>query len=84
MSLKNIFTKKDRLGNSSKQLLAEVVIPRGWYVTEAGQNPLHLLWFVVLVSFDDVCNNIENPRHFISEEKDSFNEALLDCVNNLR
>lgn len=84
MSLKNIFSKKDESGNSVKPLLAEVVIPKGWYVSEAGQDLLHMLWFVVLVNFDDVCNNIENPRHFIAEEKNSFNEALLDCVDNCR
>jgi hypothetical protein len=57
-------------------------IPRGWYVAEAGQNPLHMLWFVVLVNFDDIVNKIEEPRHFVAEECDSFEQALQECVKN--
>lgn len=55
-------------------------IPKGWYVAEAGQDPLHMLWFVVLVNFDDVSNNIKVPRHFLSEECDSFEQALQKCI----
>lgn len=73
-------------GTRTKQLDIPVVscssIPKGWYVAEAGQNPLHMLWFVVLVNFDDVVSNIENPRHFVAEECDSFEQALRECVKN--
>ncbi len=58
-------------------------IPKGWYVSEAGQDPLHMLWFVVLVNFDDVVNNKEEVRHFIAEEKESFDEALAECIKNI-
>lgn len=57
-------------------------IPNGWYVSEAGQDPLHMLWFVVLLSFDDVVNKVNKPRHFISEEHDSFEQALQECIYN--
>jgi hypothetical protein len=59
-------------------------IPKGWYVAEAGQDELHLLWFVVLVNFDDVLNHVEKPRHFIAEECDSFEQALKECLNKLQ
>jgi len=57
-------------------------IPKGWFVSEAGQNPLHMLWFVVLVNFDDVANQVENPRHFVAEDFDSYEEALNECIKN--
>ena len=57
-------------------------IPKGWFVAEAGQNPLHLLWFVVLVNFDDVVNKVEEPRHFVAEDFDSYEEALNECIEN--
>lgn len=57
--------------------------PKGWYVSQAGQDPLHMLWYVVLVSFDDVCDDsIEEPRHFIAQECDSFEQALKECISN--
>lgn len=55
-------------------------IPKGWFVSEAGQNPLHMLWYVVLMNFDDITNNIEQPRYVIAEECDSFEEALAECI----
>jgi len=60
-----------------------LIIPKGWYVSKAGQNPLFMLWFVVLVNFDDLSNNIETPRHYVSEEKDSYEEALQECISNV-
>jgi hypothetical protein len=77
----------DRLFNKNQQCPQKqnVVssIPKGWYVVEAGQNPLHMLWFLVLVNFDDVVNKVENPRHFVAEECDSFEQALQKCVKNI-
>ena len=80
--IKKLFSKKEQkqcaIHNVSKRF-----IPKGWYVHEAGQSPLHLLWFVVLINFDDVANNVKNPRHFVAEECDSFEEALQECVKNV-
>lgn len=80
--IKKIFSKKEEkqcaIHNVSKRL-----IPKGWYVQEAGQNPLHMLWFVVLINFEDVANNVENPRYYVSEECDSFEEALQECIKNV-
>jgi hypothetical protein len=55
-------------------------IPKGWFVSEAGQNPLHMLWYVVLMNFEDITNNVEQPRYVIVEECDSFQEALTECI----
>jgi hypothetical protein len=51
-------------------------IPKGWFVYEAGQDPLNLLWFVNLVNFDDFANNASVIRNAQSIENDSFIEAL--------
>lgn len=61
----------------------KIEIPKGWYVYEAGQNPLHMLWFVVLLNFDDVSNKVENPRSHFVEEYDSFDEALLAVISEI-
>lgn len=53
-------------------------IPKGWFVAEAGQEPLHMLWYLTLVNFDDISNSIK-PRFFSVEECDSFEEALDKC-----
>jgi len=72
----NIFKKKLK---KEKEIIDRTKPPKGWYVHEAGQDPLHMLWYVVLINFDDVCNSVENPRHHVSEEKNSFQEALTEC-----
>jgi len=58
----------------------EFDIPKGWYIQQAFQNPMHMLWDVVIVSFDDVVNHVEEPRHFIVTEKDTYQQALRECV----
>lgn len=75
--MKNIFKKYF----GKKELL--IPVPKGWYVAEAGQDPLHMLWFVVLVNFDDVVNRVENVRQIIVEESDSFEQALQDCIKKI-
>lgn len=59
--------------------MSKITIPQGWYVSECGQNPLHMLWYMVLLNFDDVVNNVESPRFIFTEEKDSFEKALDNC-----
>jgi hypothetical protein len=64
--------------------ISNITIPKGWYVSEAGQDPLHMLWYVVIVNFDDVCSRVENPRHFHVEECDSFEQALNKCIKKIK
>jgi hypothetical protein len=62
-----------------KQELPITRPPKGWYVEEAGQNPMFMLWYIVLVNFDDVCNNVEKPRIVVAEEHDSFESAMYEA-----
>lgn len=59
------------------------VIPKGWFVHEAGQNPVHLLWYVVLMNFDDFSKGVDKIRHSYREEYDSFEEALHACIKDI-
>lgn len=70
-----------RIFKSDKNATSPTKPPKGWYVSDAGQDPLHMLWYVVLVSFDDIVNKVSPPRHYISDEKDSFEIALRECIN---
>jgi hypothetical protein len=81
--IKRLFSKKATTKQCDIHVFSKRFIPEGWYVHEAGQTPLHLLWFVVLINFDDVANNVEKPRHFVAEECDSFEEALRECYSNV-
>ena len=62
----------------------EPLLPKDWYVQEAGQNPLHMLWFAVIVNFNDMINNVESPRYHTIEECDSFEEAIRKCVEQIK
>ena len=82
--LRKMFNRKEENKQCDIHVVSKsLTIPKGWYVAEAGQNPLFMLWFVVLVNFDDVTNNVEKPRHFVSEEKDSYEDALQECIYNV-
>lgn len=62
----------------------EPLLPKDWYVQEAGQNPLHMLWFAVIVNFNDMINNVESPRYHTIEECDSFEEAIRKCIEQIK
>lgn len=55
-------------------------VPKGWFVSEAGQSIIHGAWYVVIAKWDDVLNKKENPRHFYTEECMSYEIALADCI----
>jgi len=74
----NLMLGKKKNSDIPKILTNE--IPKGWYVSEAGQDPLYMLWYVVLMNFDDVSKGIDPPRYFVSEEKDTFEQALKECI----
>jgi len=75
--------KQKNKKTTTKNTLNNCEPPKGWYVQQASQNPLHMLWDVALVSFDDVADNNENPRYCVATEKDSYQEALTECINNI-
>ena len=61
----------------------DLTIPKGWYVAAAYQEFSFLLWTVVLISFDDVVNKVKKPRNYKAEEKDTFQEALKECISKI-
>lgn len=67
-------------------------IPEGWFVFEAGQSPLHMLWFCQLIDFNSMCTtgyddqdaiDAADVRRVYSEEKDTLTEALQECIRNI-
>jgi hypothetical protein len=60
-----------------------IKVPKGWMVYDAGQSPLHMLWHIQLVNFDDVANNVEGPRHVFVDECDSYEQALEMAINKI-
>lgn len=60
-------------------------IPKGWMVYDAGQDPLHMLWYIQLVNFDDLADNtITDKRQVFVEERDSYEEALTDAISEIK
>lgn len=61
----------------------KITIPKGWFVAECGQSPLHLLWYVNLVNFKEYANGHKHPRQIFVEEFDTFEDALTEAINQL-
>jgi hypothetical protein len=61
------------------KISANTLLPKGWYIQEAGQNPLHMLWFAAIVNFDD-----ESRRYYTIEDCDSFEEAIRKCAEQIK
>ena len=65
-----------------------IKIPDGWFVYEAGQSPLHLLWFAQLVHIEDLLSDDgatkKNPRKVWVEEKDTSEEALEEAIHRIK
>lgn len=59
-------------------------IPNGWIMYEAGQSPLHMQWFVNLVNLNDLCDKVEKPRQSLVEDKETFEEALIEAIKNCK
>jgi hypothetical protein len=58
-------------------------IPKGWLVYNAGQAPLHMLWYVHLIHLDDLANNVEEPRQVFVDEYDTYEEALKKAISEI-
>ena len=80
----NLFNNKNKLKEKKTQKSSKIEIPNGWFVYEAGQSPVHLLWYVNLVNMQDLLNNIEKPGQIFIEEKNSFEEALLYAIDEIK
>lgn len=61
----------------------KLTIPKGWFVAECGQSPLHFLWYVNLVNFNEFSNGHKHPRQIFVEEFNTFEDALTEAINQL-
>jgi hypothetical protein len=60
-------------------------VPNGWMVYDAGQDPLHMLWYLTLVNFDDLVDDtIMDKRQVSVEERGSYLEALTDAISKIK
>lgn len=83
--------KKNRLVNQIQKNTQQIIfnenklnrVPKGWMVYDAGQSTLHMLWHVQLVNFDDLANKVEEPRHILVDEGDSYEEVLEIAINRI-
>ncbi len=58
-------------------------IPDGWYVHEAGQSPVHMLWGVTLVNFDTMFG--DGPvRSSTVDEFDTLGEAIQAAIAEIK
>lgn len=67
------FKKKDNI-SPFKQ------IPKGWFVYEMGQSPVHMLWFCHLVEFNSLVNDEKRIKSVWVEECSSPEVALLEAI----
>jgi hypothetical protein len=80
-SIKNP-TKRDKKIPSMKSLCGR--IPKGWFVYEMGQSPVHMLWFCVMIQFESMLsgNNTGIKRVFV-EECQSIEMALIESIGKI-
>lgn len=70
--------------DNDKKIKKLTTLPKPWMVHDAGQDPLHMLWYVQLVHFDDIANNVKEPRQVYVEEADTFEEALSVAISRIK
>lgn len=58
-------------------------IPNDWFVFEAGQSIIDASWFVNIVNKTDLQNNLRCPRQIRVENKESFDLALTEAIENI-
>ena len=73
----------DKVIKNNKRIKELTTVPKGWMVYDAGQDPLHMLWYVQLVHFDDLANGVENPRQIFVEEGDTYEDALSVSISRI-
>lgn len=60
-------------------------LPKGWYVHEAGQDLLHMQWYMTVVNFDDIVDQEnQTPRHVSIEDAPSYEEALKEIISRIK
>jgi len=59
-------------------------VPKGWMVYNSGQDPLHMLWYINFIHFDDLANGVEDPRQVFVEEYDTWEDALKKGIKEIK
>lgn len=55
-------------------------IPKGWFVYEMGQSPIHMLWFCHLIEFNSLVSDEKRVLSIWVEECQSPEEAVLEAI----
>lgn len=58
--------------------------PKDWFVRDCGQDPLHFLWYMIVLNLDDCSVNSDSYRVVKIEEADSFQQAYDICNKMIR
>ncbi len=74
----------DKIIEKSKKIKELTTVPKPWMVHDAGQDPLHMLWYVQLVHFDDIANGVKEPRQVYVEGGDSFEEVISTAISRIK
>ncbi len=75
----------DKVISKNKKIKELTTVPKPWFVYDSGQNPLHMLWYVQLVNFDELSDeSIEEPKQIFVEEADSYEEALSVAISRIK
>jgi len=59
-------------------------VPEGWVVFSAGQDSSNMLWYLKLVNYYDVNNNLEDIRQVSVMNIDTFENALKTAISNIK
>lgn len=79
----NLFKKKKKIEDlpftipENPDLLE---IPKGWFIYEAGQDPVNLSWFALIANLDDIADKKEAPRHHITQDHSTIIEAIQTVI----
>ena len=61
-----------------------LALPEGWFVFEAGQSLVHLLWYVNAIHVGDLLETAPTVRRVYTEEHASFDAALTVVIQRIK
>lgn len=59
-------------------------IPKGWFVYEMGQSPVHFLWFCHLVNFNSLVSEEKKVQSVFVEECNSPDIAIIEAIEKIK
>lgn len=75
-----------RYDKKNKQNSKNFKTPKGWFVYECGQSPLHMLWHIQLINLEDSLKmskgelTKDEVRRIWVEERNTLEEAFIDAL----